>query len=361
MNNRVVVGMSGGVDSSVAAALLVEQGYEVIGVTLKTHAFEDVGGNTANESSCCSLDGINDARRVCARLGIPHYVFDFSAAFMEQVINPFVDGYLVGTTPNPCVLCNRGIKWEQLIRKSLGLGADRVAMGHYARIGSDAEGGRHWITRGIDASKDQSYALWALSQDSLSRTLFPLGGLTKDEARAHAQRFGLHTARKGESYEICFVSDNNYARFLKERVDGLEGKVRDGDVVFDGRVIGKHDGYPFYTIGQRRGLNVAVGEPVYVTGIDPQSNRVTVGRDADLYTDTFTARDVVMQKRLFPDAPLRACVKIRYKDEGASATLHPHAEGTLRIVFDAPRRAITPGQSAVFYDGDDVLGGGVIC
>jgi tRNA-uridine 2-sulfurtransferase len=357
---RVVVGMSGGVDSCVAAALLVERGYEVIGVTIKTYAYEDVGGNRANDSSCCSLDGINDARRVCQQLGIPHYVVDFSEAFSENVIEPFVAEYLAGRTPNPCVLCNRTIKWEKLIRKGLALGADFVAMGHYARVGYDPATGRRWISRGADAAKDQSYALWALTQESLARTIFPLADITKDEARAVAQRAGLHTASKGESYEICFIPDDDYARFLKERVAGLDDAVRGGEVVFDGAVVGRHDGYPFYTIGQRRGLNIAVGEPVYVTGIDPASNRVTVGRGEELLHSAFLAHTVTMQKFPFPSEPIRVVAKLRYKDEGAPATLFPNDDGTLRVVFDQPRRAITPGQSTVWYDGDDVVGGGVV-
>lgn len=358
--SRVVVGMSGGVDSSVAAALLVEQGHEVIGITIKTYAYEDVGGNAANESSCCSLDGINDARAVCLDLGIPHYVVDFSQPFRERVIDRFTAEYLAGNTPNPCVLCNRTIKWEELIRKGMALGADRVAMGHYARIGHDARTKRSWVTRGVDAGKDQSYALWALSQESLARTLFPLGEISKEEARRVAERLGLQTARKRESYEICFIPDNDYTRFLREEVPDLDARVKGGAVVFEGKNIGEHDGYPFYTIGQRRGLNVAVGEPVFVTEIDAERNTIVVGRQDDLLRQACIVSEITMQKFDFPTAPMRVHAKIRYKDAGAPAMLHPLPDGRAELVFDEPRRAITRGQSTVWYDGDDVVGGGII-
>ncbi|MBR9978070.1 MAG: tRNA 2-thiouridine(34) synthase MnmA, partial [Bacteroidetes bacterium] len=258
---RVLIGMSGGVDSSVAAAMLVEQGYDVIGITIKTYNYDEVGGNVSGESSCCSLDGINDARAVCLDLGIPHYILDFSSTFKQHVIDMFVGEYIAGNTPNPCVICNRKIKWEELIRHADAFDAEYIAMGHYARLCRDSVSGRYWISRGIDGDKDQSYALWAVSQESLSRTLFPLGEISKREARRIAERLGVHTARKQESYEICFIPDNDYSRFLRDNVEGLEERVSGGKVIFEGREIGEHDGYPFYTIGQRRGLNVAVGEP----------------------------------------------------------------------------------------------------
>lgn len=357
---RVVVGMSGGVDSSVAAALLVEQGFDVIGITIKTYNYEEVGGNAANESSCCSLDGINDARVVCLDLGIPHYVLDFSRPFKEHVIDMFVEEYLAGNTPNPCVICNRKIKWEELIRKGMALGADHVAMGHYARLRHDEDSARYWIARGEDASKDQSYALWAVSQESLARTLFPLGEISKEEARRVAERLKVRTAQKQESYEICFIPDNDYTRFLRENVDGLDEKVKGGDVLFEGKKIGEHDGYPFYTIGQRRGLNVAVGEPVFVTEIRAGDNTITVGRKEDLEKKGCVVRDVNMQKYAFPREPLRVTAKIRYKDPGAPAELRPLLDGRIELIFDEPRRAITRGQSTVWYEGDDVVGGGII-
>lgn len=251
---RVVVAMSGGVDSSVAAGILVRQGYDVIGITIKTYKYEDVGGNTGNESSCCSLDGINDARAVAAQLGFPHYVLDFSEQFGVEVIENFVGEYLAGRTPNPCVVCNRRIKWEELIRKSDALDAAYIATGHYAQVRFDSTTNRYLLSRGRDHSKDQSYALWGLTQESLSRTMFPLAEMTKSEARAVAAEMGLSTAGKGESFEICFIPDNNYERFLKERVPDLEKRVQGGEMIMDGEVVGKHKGYPFYTVGQRRGL-----------------------------------------------------------------------------------------------------------
>ncbi len=360
VRKRVVVAMSGGVDSSVAAALLVEQGCEVIGITLKTYAYEDVGGNTGNASSCCSLDGINDARAVAAHLGIPHYVLDFSAPFAAAVIDNFVSEYLNGKTPNPCVICNRKIKWEELLRKSEALGAGAVATGHYAAVRHDSESGRWLLSRGLDGRKDQSYALWGLTQESLQRTLFPLSRMTKEEARDYAARCGLPVAAKGESYEICFIPDNNYERFLKERVPDLEQHVQGGELRLDGQTIGSHKGYPFFTIGQRKGLGIARGEPLYVTGIDAAANRVELGREEDLRARGLVAGSVNMIKYADCRAPMRMTAKVRYKDEGASARVCTLDDGRLEVVFDEPRRAITPGQSVVLYEGDDVVGGGII-
>ncbi|MAT40245.1 MAG: tRNA 2-thiouridine(34) synthase MnmA [Ectothiorhodospiraceae bacterium] len=360
MKKRVVIGMSGGVDSSVAAALLKEQGYDVIGITIKTYNYDEVGGNALNETSCCSIDGINDARVVCNNLGIPHYVLDFSETFKQNIIDGFVEEYLAGNTPNPCVICNRKIKWEHMIEKAATLGADYISMGHYARVLQDDASGRYYISRGNDPAKDQSYALWAVSQESLSKTIFPLADMSKEDIRGHAERFGLHIAKKRESYEICFIPDNDYTRFLRDNVEGLEDRVKGGDVVFEGEKIGEHDGYPFYTIGQRRGLNVAVGEPVFVTEIDYKTNTISVGRQEDLMHTAFIADTVNMQKYPPLTEPVRVIAKIRYKDAGAPATLYPVGDGTVRVAFDEPRRAITRGQSTVWYDGDDVVGGGII-
>jgi tRNA-specific 2-thiouridylase len=352
--------MSGGVDSSVAAGILASQGYDLVGVTIKTYRYEDVGGNVGNESSCCSLDGINDARAVASQLGFPHYTLDFSERFGFEVIDNFVDEYLAGRTPNPCVVCNRHIKWEELLRKADALGAGYIATGHYARVRRDPESGRSILSRGADASKDQSYALWGLTQPSLSRTIFPLGDITKVEARAIGEKLGLKVAGKPESFEICFIPDNDYGRFLKERVPTLENAVGGGEMVRDGEIIGRHGGYPFYTIGQRRGLGVATGEPLYVTGIDAESNRVSLGTERELYSAGLVARDVNLVKYAALQDGARVHAKIRYRDDGAPATVRNREDGSLEVRFDTPRRAVTPGQSVVFFEGDDVLGGGVI-
>jgi tRNA-specific 2-thiouridylase len=355
---KIVVAMSGGVDSSVAAGILVREGYEVIGITIKTYRYEDVGGNTGNESSCCSLDGINDARAVAALFGFPHYVLDFSERFGADVIENFVQEYLEGKTPNPCVRCNRKIKWEEIIRTSVSLGAGRIATGHYARVRN--EGGRYLLARGTDRAKDQSYALWGLTQDSLRRTLFPLSEMTKPQVRELASSMGLPTAGKVESFEICFIPDNNYERFLKERDPSLEGRVAGGEVILDGKVVGTHRGYPFYTIGQRKGLGLAAGEPVYVTGIDAARNRIELGREADLLHRGLVGRECNLIKYEALPGPLRVRARIRYMDPGGDATVTPLGGGKVRVVFDEMRRAITPGQSVVLYEGDDVVGGAII-
>ncbi len=359
-NTTVLVGMSGGVDSSVAAAVIVGQGYNVIGVTIKTYRYEDVGGNIGNESSCCSLDGINDARLVCDKLGIPHYVVDFTEPFDKNVIQYFIDEYMNGRTPNPCVICNRTIKWEEMLKKADLVGAEYIATGHFAQVRKDKHTGRYVVSRGKDVHKDQSYAMWTLTQESLSRTIFPLGHLTKPEVRELAAKFGLRTASKSESYEICFIPDNDYNRFLKNNVEGLEQRVSGGNIVMDDEVIGTHKGFPFYTIGQRKGLGLSTPEPVYVTAIDYKSNIIEVGKNTDLLHSTLIARDVNMLKYADWGSGRKVTAKIRYRDEGGSAIAYDHGNGQVKVVFDNPRRAITPGQSIVFYEGNDVIGGAII-
>ena len=355
----VVVAMSGGVDSSVTAALLLEQGYRVIGVTMKTYDFDEVGGNVANETSCCGLGAVQDARLVAATLDIPHYVVDFRDAFGKAVIDNFVNEYLQGRTPNPCVICNREIKWGELLAKAEALGADFIATGHYARIRFDDVDQRYVISRGVYEEKDQSYALWAVSQAALRKTLFPLGNLTKPEVREMAQRLGLRNATKDESFEICFVADNNYERFLKERVPDLESRVSGGEIVQDGHVVGTHKGFPFYTIGQRKGIG-AFGKKMYVTGIDSAHNRVAIGGTDQLEHRELIAGGVNWSGSGRPTSDMRVTAKVRYKDDDTAATVTPVENNRIRVIFDIPKRAITPGQSVVLYVGDDLIGGGII-
>lgn len=362
MATRVVVAMSGGVDSSVAAALLVEQGYDVVGITMKLWEYSDVGGNVRRESTCCSVEAMLDAAAVCKKLGIPHYVVDFQEEFRQWVIRNFIEEYLRGRTPNPCILCNTKIKWERLLQKAREIGAEYLATGHYARVEYDESSGRYLLKKGRDPQKDQSYALWGLTQESLKHTLFPLGNLTKNEVRNIARKMGLKTAEKGESQEICFVPDNDYRRMLREQA--AEGKVQSigpGPLVtIEGKRVGEHQGYPFYTIGQRRRLGVALGKPAYVVDIRPESNEVIIGSREDLLHKGLVARNVnwIAVERL--TAPARLFVKIRYRDPGAFGEVVEVKPGEAKVLFETPQRAITPGQSVVFYDEDVVVGGGII-
>lgn len=351
--------MSGGIDSSVAAVMLHEEGYEVIGMTMKTWDYASAGGSK-KETGCCSLDSINDARNVAVSLGFPHYILDIREEFGDYVINHFTGEYLEGRTPNPCVLCNTHIKWDALLRRADRLDCEFIATGHYAQVRNDA--GRYVISRGIDTLKDQSYALWGISQESLSRTLYPLGGLRKTEIRAMAAERGfMDLVNKSESYEICFVPDNDYRGFLRRRVPGLDEQVRGGNFVLqDGTVVGQHEGYPFYTIGQRKGLGIALGYPIFVTEIRKDTNEVILGTDNELYRDGLVASKLVMGKyESLSAGPLQTVTKIRYKDPGTPATLIQDGD-QMRVLFHEGVSAIAPGQAAVFYEGDDVVGGGWI-
>ncbi len=358
---KVVVGMSGGVDSSVAACLLAEQGYEVIGITMKTWDYDmaGLGKSSKKETGCCSLESINDARSVAVANGFLHYTIDFREDFGEAVIDYFKDEYLHGRTPNPCVMCNTKVKWDSLLQRARLLGADYIATGHYARV--QKLDGRYRLFKGKDTNKDQSYVLWGISQEALAHTIFPLADLTKPEVRDLARKFGLKVADKGESYEICFIPDNDYERFLKETIPTLERDVMGGKILDKaGRELGKHRGYPFYTIGQRKGLGITTPEPVYVTEIHYETNTIVVGKDEDLLHDGLIANQVNWIAFSELNAPIRCEAKIRYKDKPEPCTVSREQNHTVLVKFDQPKRAITPGQAIVFYNGDEVLGGGFI-
>ena len=353
---RVVVAMSGGVDSSVTAALLQEQGHEVIGMTMQIWDYSRFT-NQHGESfgSCCSLDDVYDARRVSEGLGIPFYVVNFEQDFQRQVIDRFCDDYFAGRTPNPCVLCNQVLKFELLLRKARELEADWLATGHYARITEDSDG--YTLRKGLDSNKDQSYFLFTLTQQQMARVRFPLGGMSKEEVRSHAARFNLRVAEKAESQDICFVPDGDYVRFLEEERGTGQ---RDGDIVHvSGQVLGQHQGTYRYTIGQRRGLGIAWPAPLYVVGIDAAAKRVVVGEAEHLRMAEFTAYDVVWGNNA-PTEPFAAGCRIRYRQQEVPAQIVPLPGRQARVIFTAAQKGVTPGQAAVFYRGDAVLGGGWI-
>lgn len=356
---RVLVAMSGGIDSSVAAVMLQEQGYEVVGLTMKTWDYANSGGSK-KETGCCSLDSINDARNIAVELGFPHLILDIREEFGDYVIDHFTSEYLAGRTPNPCVLCNTHIKWDALLKRADKLGCDHIATGHYAQVREEA--GRYIISRGKDLNKDQSYALWGVSQKSLSRTILPLGQLTKPEIRAFARERGFKDLlNKPESYEICFVPDNDYRGFLKRRVEGLEERVKGGQFVLeDGTVVGEHEGYPFYTVGQRKGLGITLGYPVYVTEIRQETNQVILGTFDELARDGMYVGKLTMSK--YPDLQgkkLDTITKVRYNDQGTPAVIEQE-NNKMKVFFGKGVHAVAPGQAAVFYEGDDVVGGGWI-
>jgi tRNA-specific 2-thiouridylase len=354
---RVICGMSGGVDSSATAALLLAQGYDVIGITLKLWPQDCV--NRA-EDKCCGPQAVTDARAVCHQLGIPYYLVDESAEFHKHVIRYFAAEYQAGRTPNPCVMCNQNLKFGRLIDRADQLGADFIATGHFARVERAAEGagGRYLLKRGRDPRKDQSYFLFSLRQDQLARVLFPLGEKTKQDTRALAHECRLKTADKEESMEICFVPDNDYGGFLQSA--NLVQKRR-GDITdLHGHVLGHHDGVAFFTIGQRRGLGITTPKPVYVVELDAENNRVVVGDDSALDRDEFTAERCNWHPFEKLDGPVEVTAKIRYNHPGAAATLTPLGNGSVRVKLHTPQRAVTPGQAAVFYQDDLILGGGWI-
>lgn len=351
--------MSGGIDSTITALMLNDQGYEVVGITMKTWDYATSGGGK-KETGCCNIDSFNDARMAAVQHGFPHYILDIRDEFGNFVIENFVDEYLAGRTPNPCVMCNTHIKWRALLKRADALGCDYIATGHYANI-HQHNNGRFYISKGVDELKDQSYVLWGLQQDLLSRTLLPLGTYEKTQIRQMALDYGYpELAKKSESYEICFVPDNDYRGFLKRKIEGLEERVEGGNFIDkEGKVLGKHKGYPFYTIGQRKGLDITFGKPVYVTNIIPETNTVMLGDEDDLNRQEMVVSRINWLKYDGISDGMEALTKIRYKDKGALANLYNHPNG-VQARFYHYAKGIAPGQSAVFYEGDDVIGGGII-
>lgn len=354
---KVMLGMSGGVDSSVAAALLIGQGYEVIGITMQIWPDMDEC-RRRTEGGCCSLSAVDDARRVANSLGINYYVLNFKDVFQDKVIDYFTNEYLAGRTPNPCIACNRFVKFEALLAKAVSMGMDYIATGHYARIEYDDKAGRYLLKKSVAAGKDQTYVLYTMTQYHLARTLFPIGGFTKDQVRALASEYGLPVASKPDSQEICFVEDNDYGRFIEENTDA---EIKPGYFVDrQGNILGRHRGIIHYTIGQRKGLGVSFGKPMYVAEIRPEDNTVVLGDADEVFSAGLVASDPNFISIDELRDEMRVTAKIRYSAKEAPAVIRPLDSGRVEVLFDEPQRAVTPGQAVVFYDGDIVVGGAVI-
>lgn len=354
---KVMIGMSGGVDSSVGAAILLEQGYEVIGVTMQI--WPDMGEDRKQvEGGCCSLSAVDDARRVANKLDIPYYVMNFKDVFEDKVIRYFTQEYIQGRTPNPCIACNRHVKFDALLRKAVSMGIDYVATGHYAKVEYDHTIQRYLLKKSITEKKDQTYALYHLTQEQLAHTLMPVGSYTKEQIREKARELGLTVANKPDSQEICFVEDNDYGRFIQETTN--HPIVPGNFIDIHGNILGKHKGIVHYTVGQRKGLGISFGKPMFVVSIDAAANTVTLGEADEVFQPSLTASDLnfISIDRLKED--MRVTAKIRYSASEAWATISPLDHDRVRVTFDVPQRAVTPGQSVVFYDGDIVVGGGTI-
>jgi tRNA-specific 2-thiouridylase len=348
--------MSGGVDSSVAAHLLKEQGYDVIGVTMQI--WQDEDNFTQEESGgCCGLSAVDDARRVANALDIPYYVMNFKNEFKSAVIDYFAEEYLKGHTPNPCIACNRYVKWESLLKRSLDIGAEYIATGHYARV-IQLENGRYTLQKSVTAAKDQTYALYNLTQYQLAHTLMPVGEYTKDAIREIAKDINLRVANKPDSQEICFIPDNDYAKFITEYTG--ETPMEGNFVTSDGKVLGKHKGIIHYTVGQRKGLNLAMGHPVFVLAIRPETNEVVIGNGDEVYSNKLLAGNLNFMAIEDLDGEMTVDAKIRYSHKGSKCVIRKIDKDTVECIFEEPQRAITPGQAVVFYEGDIVIGGGTI-
>jgi tRNA-uridine 2-sulfurtransferase len=357
---KILVAMSGGIDSTIASLMLHDEGYEVIGVTMKTWDYATSGASTSKkETGCCNIDSFNDARLAAVEHGFPHYVLDIRDEFGGAVIDNFVEEYMAGRTPNPCIMCNTHIKWNALLKRADALDCEFIATGHYVKVRNENE--RHIISKAKDDTKDQSYVLWGLSQECLGRSIYPLGDLLKTEVRQMANDYGYpELAKKSESYEICFVPDNDYRNFLKRKVVGLEEEVGGGIFqLTDGTIVGNHKGYPFYTIGQRKGLDIALGKPMYVTHINPETNVVTLGDEQDLERKEMNVAKLNMIKYDSIKEGQLALTKIRYKSKATESKLFLQ-NGKVNVQFEEAVKGIAPGQSAVFYEGDDVMAGGII-